>query len=237
MTIYFVGAGVGGIDYLTVKAHGLICRADVVIYDALADDEILKIIPPYCVQVDVGKRGGMISTPQDTINQMLVDYGQVYDIVIRLKSGDPGIFGRLNPELEAIAPYNIPYELVPGVSSILAAPLLAGLSLTEKNNSQHFAVISGHNPDSLNWKVLAQIDTLVILMGAKNLPIIINNLLKYRHEMALRDRTQDFPITIIKNAGRNNQQIWRGTLDNILQKTEGIALSPCVIVIGNLTIN
>jgi len=153
MTIYFVGAGVGGIDYLTVKAHGLICKADVVIYDALADDNILKITPPHCLQINVGKRGGQISTPQDKINQMLINYGQSYNNVIRLKSGDPGIFGRLSPELRAIAPYNIDYELVPGISSVLAAPLWAGVSLTEKNNSQNFVVISGHNPESLDWHI------------------------------------------------------------------------------------
>ncbi|MBE9222672.1 uroporphyrinogen-III C-methyltransferase [Cyanobacterium stanieri LEGE 03274] len=230
MTVYFIGAGVGGIDYLTVKAHGLICRADVIIYDALADDRILDLAPAHCLQLNVGKRGGRVSTPQDKINQLLVDYGQSHNLVIRLKSGDPGIFGRLTPELRAIAPYNISYELIPGISSILAAPLLAGWNLTEKTHGKHFVVISGHNPHSLDWLILAQIDTIVIVMGAKNLSLIIDCLIR-------GDRHPHSPITIIKNAGRTNQQIWQGTLDNIMEKTKGLALSPCVIVIGNLIIN
>ncbi|AFZ47761.1 uroporphyrinogen-III C-methyltransferase [Cyanobacterium stanieri PCC 7202] len=227
MTIYFVGAGVGGVDYLTVKAHGLITRADVIIYDALADSQILDLAPAHCLKVDVGKRGGRVSTSQQKINQMLVDYGLQYSLVIRLKSGDPGIFGRLHPELEAIAPYNISYELIPGISSVLAAPLWAGMSLTEKHQGRHFAVVSGHDPDVLDWSILASIDTLVILMGARNLPLIIDYLLGC-------DRSSDSSIIIIKNAGRKDQQIWQGNLSNMMDQVQGISLSPCVIVISNI---
>ncbi len=230
MTVYFIGAGIGGIDYLTVKGHRLITQAQVILYDALVDSTILKIAPEKCLKISVGKRGGKVSTPQTSINQLLVHYAQQYNIVIRLKSGDPAIFGRINPELAVLKTVNTSVELVPGISSVLAAPLLAGIPLTEKENSQNFTVISGHNPDSIDWATLSKVDTLIILMGARNLDKICQFLIK-------NGRSKNFPIAIIKNAGRENQQVWYGTLNNIMAQTANIFLSPCVIVIGNICNN
>jgi len=227
MTVYFIGAGIGGIDYLTVKAYRLISQAEVILYDALADSTILDIAPPKCLKIDVGKRGGKVSTAQTSINQLLVDYAQKNKIVIRLKSGDPAIFGRINRELKALSTINVSVELIPGISSVLAAPLLAGITLTEKEHSQNFTVISGHNPDSVDWSVLSKIDTLIVLMGGRNLAKICGYLMK-------NNRPLNFPIAIIKNAGRDNQQIWLGQLDNIVAQTVDISLSPCVIVIGKI---
>jgi len=227
MTVYFIGAGIGGIDYLTVKGYRLISQAEVILYDALADSTILDLAPQECLKINVGKRGGKVSTPQASINQLLVDYAQQKEIVIRLKSGDPAIFGRINPELEALSTINASVELIPGISSVLAAPLLAGITLTEKEHSQNFTVISGHNPDSLNWSVLSKMDTLIVLMGARNLQSICQYLMA-------NNRPPNFPIAIIKNAGRENQQIWLGQLDNIVTQTADVSLSPCVIVIGNM---
>ncbi|MBF2055933.1 MAG: uroporphyrinogen-III C-methyltransferase [Cyanobacterium sp. T60_A2020_053] len=227
MTVYLTGAGIGGIDYLTVKAYRLIQKAEVIIYDALVDESILSLAPSTAIKIPVGKRGGKFSTPQSRINKILTEYALKYDIVIRLKSGDPAIFGRINPEISALHRINASVELIPGISSVLGAPLLAGITLTEKNLSKNFTVISGHDADNLDWHILSKLDTLIILMGGKNLPIIIEKLLENQ-----RPSTQ--PITIIKNAGRSNQQIWYSNLGNVINETANIQLSPSVIVIGDM---
>lgn len=227
MTVFFIGAGIGDIDYLTVKAYHLIQRADVIIYDALIDTHILHLAPESCLQIPVGKRGGKVSTSQATINELLAKYALEYHSVIRLKGGDPGIFGRINPEIDTLKAINADYEIIPGISSALAAPLLANIFLTEKNESQGVTIVTGHAPNLLNWEILSQVDTLVILMGGRNLPIIVQKLQEY-------GRSPLFPIAIIKQAGSNQQQVWKGTLGDIMQQTVNISLSPCVIVIGNV---
>jgi uroporphyrinogen III methyltransferase/synthase len=127
--------------------------------------------------------------------------------------------------MQALAAAGLRFELVPGISSALAAPLVAGIPLTEKDSSRHFVVVSGHQPDSLNWQALAQIDTLVILMGGRTLDRIVSFLLS-------AGRSPDEPIIIIQNIGRANCQTWRGTLDTILAATQNISLSPCIIILG-----
>lgn len=227
MTVYFIGAGIGGIDYFSVKGYRTLCQAQVIIYDALIEKEILDIAADECIKICVGKRGGKISTSQISINDLLVKYAQEYDSVVRLKCGDPAIFGRINPELEALSHLNTDIELIPGISSALAVPLLANIMLTEKDDSRCFTILSGHNPKILNWSVLSQVDTLVILMGGKNLAIITQKLQEY-------GRANDYPIAIIKNGGNSQQQIWKGTLNNIVEKTANISLSPCIIVVGKV---
>lgn len=230
MTVYFVGAGIGGVDYLTVKAARIISEAEVIIYDALVDTQILDLTSPDCIKICVGKRGGKISTSQESINDLLVTYAQEYNRVIRLKSGDCGIFGRINSELEALQSINTNIEFIPGVSSALAAPLLANIMLTEKNDSRCVTIVTGHDPDSLHWAILSQVETLVILMAGKNLSIIIEKLQLY-------GRSLDFPVAVIKNGGSSQQQVWKGRLDNIVEKTLNISLSPCIIVIGKVVNN
>lgn len=227
MTVFLIGAGIGDTDYLTVKAYRLIQRADVVIYDALIDTHILHLAPKSCLQIPVGKRGGKLSTSQDTINQILAKYALEYNTVIRLKGGDPGIFGRINPEIATLQAINVDYEIIPGISSAIAAPLLANIFLTEKKDSQGFTVVTGHDPNLLNWEILSQVDTLVILMGGRNLPIIVEKLQEY-------GRSHLFPIAIIKQARSPQQQVWKSTLGDIVQQTVNISLSPCVIVIGKV---
>lgn len=230
MTVYLTGAGMGGIDYLTVKAYRLIQKAEVIIYDALVDESILSLAPSTAIKIFVGKRGGKISTPQNRINEILTEYALKYDIVIRLKSGDPAIFGRINSEISALHRVNACVELIPGISSVLAAPLLAGIILTAKNLSENFTVISGHDAKNLDWQILSKLDTLVILMGGKNLAIIIEKLLENQ-----RPPTQ--PMTIIKNAGRSYQQTWYSNLGNVIKETANIELSPSVIVVGDIASN
>ncbi len=230
MTVYFIGAGIGGVDNLTVKAYRLLQQAEVIIYDALIDKNILDLTPFNCLKLSVGKRGGKVSTPQAKINQLLIEYAPQYRTVIRLKSGDPTIFARINPELDALSTIEANFEILPSISSALFAPLLMGIILTEKNDSRYFTVLSGHNPDDLDWLALSKIDTLVILMGGRNLAKIIS-LLTYN------GKSPDTAIAIIRWAGTSQQQTWFGNLDNIVNKTLNISLSPCVIVIGKVVNN
>ena len=225
--VYIVGAGPGDLAYLTVRAQQILNRAEVLIYDALVDRSLLDLVPGNCVLVDVGKRGGQPSMPQVEIDRLLVSYAQTGQQVIRLKSGDPFIFGRVTSELDALIAAQCEYEVVPGLSTVLVAPLLAGIPLTDPVLSRGFAAITAHSPDDLDWDALSRMPTLVILMGAKTLGAIVSQLLKH-------DRAASTPIAIIKWAGTAQQQIWISDLGNIIPKTAGINLSPAVIVIGQV---
>jgi uroporphyrinogen III methyltransferase / synthase len=225
--VYLVGAGIGNVAYLTVKAWQLLSTAEVLIYDALVGDELLNLVPKTCLKLDVGKRGGKVSTSQDRINQLLVAYCTQGKQVVRLKSGDPLIFGRAMEEIQALVAANCNFELVPGISSALAAPLLAGIPLTDKHLSNCFAVLTGHQPDSLNWQALAGIDTLVILMGTRSLTAIIDRLIT-------AGRKSDEAIAIIHDCSQSGEKIFVGTLTDIVKKTERIDLSPAVIIIGKV---
>lgn len=225
--VYLVGAGIGKEEYLTIRGKQLLSTAEVLIYDALVDESLLKLVPEDCLKLCVGKRGGQASSPQAKINQLLVAYCLQGKHVVRLKSGDPLIFGRANEEIAALEQANCNFELIPGISSALAAPLLAGIPLTDKDLSRCFVVVSGHQPEQLDWSALAKIDTLVILMGGRFLSLIIKNLIA-------NGRSPEQPVAIIRNCGRSQQEIFWGTLTDIVKSTTGVPLSPAVIVIGDV---
>lgn len=225
--VYLVGAGIGDEQYLTVQGKHLLSIAEVLIYDALVDRALLNLVSDNCPKIRVGKRGGKASTCQSEINQLLVSYCLQGKQVVRLKSGDPFIFGRAREEVAALQRAECNFELIPGISSALAAPLLAGISLTDKDLSRCFAVVSGHQPEHLNWAALAQIDTLVILMGGRSLSQIIEKLIT-------NGRSPQESIAIIRNCGRAEQENFWGTLADIVEKIAGISLSPAVIVIGKV---
>ncbi|MBD2356955.1 uroporphyrinogen-III C-methyltransferase [Tolypothrix sp. FACHB-123] len=225
--VYLVGAGPGDIEYLTVKADNLLQQAQVLVYDALVDEQLLQRVSPDCLKLDVGKRGGKPSTPQAEINQLLVHYCQQGKQVVRLKSGDPFIFGRCSAEIQALKAAGCAFEVVPGISSALAAPLLAGIPLTDPVLSRCFAVLTAHEPEALDWEALSRLETIVILMGGQHLAEIVHRLIR-------QGRSRLTPIAIIRWAGTVNQQIWTGELGNILEITAGLSLSPVVIVIGEV---
>ncbi|WP_414550126.1 uroporphyrinogen-III C-methyltransferase [Anabaena sp. CCY 0017] len=225
--VYLVGAGPGDVAYLTVKAYTLLAKAQVLIYDALVDQQLLQCVSRDCLRLDVGKRGGKPSTPQAEINQLLVQHCLEGKQVVRLKSGDPFIFGRCTAEIQALQGNDCEFEVVPGISSALAAPLMAGIPLTDPVLSRCFAVLTAHEPDVLDWDALSRLETLVILMGGRNLPEII-------HQLVRHGRSPSTAIAIIRWAGTPQQQIWTAELDNILEQTSGVSLSPVVIVIGEV---
>jgi uroporphyrinogen III methyltransferase / synthase len=225
--VYLVGAGPGDCDLMTVRSQKLLSQAEVLIYDALVDIPQLELIPVTCLKIEVGKRGGKPSTQQQEINCLLVEHCHRGKQVVRLKSGDPFIFGRSSSEIQALIAADCDFEVIPGISSAFAAPLLAGIPLTDPVMSRCFAVMSAHEPDALEWEALVQIETLVILMGGRNLGEIVWQLQK--HGLSSKN-----PIAIIRDCGRPEQQIWLGTLSDIVHKTIGESLSPCVIIIGEV---
>lgn len=225
--VYLVGAGLGDVSYLTVKAQQLLAGAEVLIYDALVDAQLLQLVPQTCLKLDVGKRGGKLSTPQTEINRLLVKYCLSGNQVIRLKSGDPFIFGRSTAEIDVLIAAKCDFEVIPGISSALAAPLLAGIPLTHPTLSRAFAVFTAHEPQALDWEALTQIETLVILMGGQNLAEI-------GHQLLQNGRSQQTPVAIIRWAGCAQQQVWTSTLENITAVVADVSLSPVVIIIGEV---
>lgn len=225
--VYIVGAGPGDPSYLTVRAQQILARAEVLIYDALVDRSLLELVPPNCNSIAVGKRGGQPSMLQAEIDRLLVEQAKTGRTIVRLKSGDPFIFGRVTSELDALIAANCPYEVVPGLSTALVAPLLAGIPLTDPVLSRGFAVVTAHLADDLDWDALARMPTIVILMGTRNLETIVSRLLKH-------DRSPYTPIALIRWAGTDRQQVWVSDLGQILAETIDIELSPAVIVIGQV---
>jgi len=147
--------------------------------------------------------------------------------VVRLKAGDPFIFGRCIAEITALKSAGCEFEIIPGISSALAGPLLAGIPLTDTVLSQCFAIATAHDPDILDWEALSRLQTLVILMGGKNLEIIVHQLLRH-------GKSKSTPIAIIRWTGTAKQKICIGELSNIVGKTRDTSLSPAVIVIGEV---
>ncbi len=224
--VYLVGAGLNAAT-LTQRGLALIQAADVILYDALLDPALLATARADCRLIPVGKRGGGVSTPQAEINQLLVQYCQAGQQVVRLKGGDPGVFGRSLPEIHALQAAGCAWEWVPGVSTALAAPLLAGIPLTDQAYSSGFAVMTAHDLDRLPWPALAQLETLVFLMGGRNLGGIVARL---QGAGVPGERA----IAIIQAAGSPAQRVWRGTTADILEQVAGVSLSPCVIVVGDV---
>ncbi len=226
-TIYLLGAGPGGLQYLTLQAHGILQQADALVYDALVDEALLSVIPADCDRHCVGKRGGQPSARQPEINQLLVTLARQHRCIVRLKSGDPFIFGRSAAEIEALQQARCPFQVVPGLSSALAAPLLAHIPLTDPVLSSGFTVITGHQPDQLNWEALSALETLVILMGTRQLAAIVE-------QLQTHGRSPHTPVAIVRWAGQPQQHTWTGTLETILRHTSRQQLSPAIIIIGEV---
>lgn len=225
--VYLLGAGPGNIDYLTVRGQQVLQQADCLIYDALVDSRLLSQLAPTCNILQVGKRGGQPSTPQRDINQLLVNHCHQGQQVVRLKSGDPFIFGRAASEIQALKAASCDFEVIPGVSSALAAPLLNAIPLTDPALGHGFGVFTAHSLPSLDWATLANLETLVLLMGGRHLGEIC-------HRLQIHNRHGDTPVAVIQWASQPQQRLWQGTLLNIAQVTKGEQLSPCIIVIGEV---
>ena len=254
--VFIVGAGVGtgSIQNLTIRAANILKSADVVIYDDLGvdSDETLSLCGTRCKKIYVGKRGGRAekNTSQAEINSLLVELSVSgkYKHVVRLKGGDPTIFGRLGNEIEALKRAKVKYEIVPGVSSLVASAAVMGVSLTETmRGGKHFACISGHdaktNPGA--FRDLADVDTVVVFMGGKNIASVVDALLmnttfseqavmKGRSSKMTTKRTKNTPCAMVRDADGVKEKRWLGTLGDIVEKTRGEKLSPCVLIVGEI---
>lgn len=229
--VYLVGAGPGDPELITVKGAKILAKADVVIYDRLVNPETLKYASNAKELICVGKRRGE-SWKQEEINKLLVEKAENYDVVVRLKNGDPLLLARGGEECEALRNSGIEYEIIPGITSALAAPAYAGIPVTHREYSSSIAITTGHrregtkgNLDYLT-KILEAVDTTIILMGATNLRRIIERAL----EAGLPSST---PVAVIENATLKNQRTTTGSLGNILELAEERGVkAPAVIVIG-----
>jgi len=228
--VYLLGAGPGALDYLTLQGQRCLQQADVLIYDALTDNRLQDQVNAQCQLIQVGKRGGQPSTSQAEINQLLIEQCQQGKQVVRLKSGDPFVFGRASAEIQALKAAGCSFAVIPGLSSALAAPLLAGIPLTDPVLSRGFGVFTAHDIDALNWEALSQLPALVLLMGGRKLGEIVQQLLSH-------GRSPYSPIAIIRWAGQPEQEVVASTLEEIEQRLaeRGFTrLSPCVIVVGEV---
>lgn len=233
--VYLVGAGPGDPGLITVRGRYLLERAEVVVYDYLASSKLLKFVPKDAEFIYAGKRGGVKHThTQEEINQMLVDHALAGKTVIRLKGGDPFIFGRGGEEIERLAAHNIPFEIVPGVTSATAAATYAGIPITHRGYTASVAFLTGHEdptkPDSnIDWsKIATGIGTIVVYMGIKNLPIIIRNLIDH-------GRDPQTPVAVVRWASTPEQRSVVGTLETIVEiVAEAQIKPPALIVIGEV---
>ena len=229
--VTLVGAGPGDPDLLTIKGVKALSEANVVLYDALANGEILTYAPKKSIKIFVGKRKGLHEYSQDQINQLIVDNALTYGHVVRLKGGDPFIFGRGSEEIEYVESFGIPTFVVPGISSSIAVPASQGISLTKRGVSESFWVITGTTSDrklSNDVALAAKSSaTVVILMGMSKLSQIVT---LFQNE----DKGKT-PVAIIQNGTMTNEKIGIGTVDTIVNVAQMNNLSsPAIIVIGEV---
>jgi uroporphyrin-III C-methyltransferase len=231
--VYLVGAGPGDPKLLTVKAVELLKEADVVIYDRLVGELILNLAPAKAEKIYVGKRTGKHEVPQDKITELIIEKAQGGGKIVRLKGGDPFIFGRGGEEAEALVEKGIEFEVVPGVSSAVVAPAYAGIPLTHRDYAASVAIITGHRAgDSekvIDWvKIADAVDTMVILMGVESLDGIVCKLLE-------GGVSADKPVAIVESGTYPNQRTLIGKLGTIVKEAEEKQIKPpAVIVIGEV---
>jgi uroporphyrin-III C-methyltransferase len=232
-TLYIIGAGPGDPELMTLKGMSAIARAEVILYDALVDPRLLQEAKPGCRLVFVGKRKGKKEFSQDEINRLIVFYGTRYSNVVRLKGGDPYVFGRGHEELVYAQRHGLHVEVIPGISSSLAAAGAVGIPLTKRGVNESFWVVTGTlssgelaHDIALAAKSSA---TVIILMGMTHLHKIA--------ELFSTSRSLNEPIAIIQEATWVTQKVAFGTVSDIMQKVEeGGLSSPAVIVIGKVVL-
>jgi uroporphyrin-III C-methyltransferase len=224
--VHLVGAGPGDPELLTLRAARLLAAADIVVHDALADTEVLALVPAHVERIDVGKRPGR-PVPQELINDLLIQLAHEHACVVRLKGGDPFLFGRGGEEAVALSEAGVPFEVVPGITSAFAAPAAAGVPVTQRGMSASVTVVTGHrrfgDEDETDWEALARVGgTIVVLMGVAERAAIASRLIAG----GLRPET---PVTAVRFGTRPEQHVVRTTLGGL---GEVAVEAPAAIVIG-----
>jgi uroporphyrinogen III methyltransferase / synthase len=232
--VHLVGAGPGDPGLLTLRGRQALRRADVVVYDRLVDPRLLALAPPRALRIFAGKAAGHHAVPQATIDALLVTHAAAGRRVVRLKGGDPFLFGRGGEEAAALAAHGIPFEIVPGVSSVAAVPAYAGIPLTHRGVASSVAVVTGHEGDGkekgrVDWARLATaVDTLVVVMGLGSLPQIAADLVAH-------GRPADTPVALIRQGTTAAQETVVGTLGDIAGRARAAGLTPPVLaVVGDV---
>ncbi len=234
--VSLVGAGPGDPGLITVKGLECIGRADVIIYDYLANNSLLAHALPDAELIYAGKIGGAHNHEQRQINELLVNKAQQGNTVVRLKGGDPFVFGRGGEECEALAAAGVPFEIVPGITAGVAAPAYAGIPLTHRNFTTSVAFVTGHEShgkevSGIDWERLSMgSGTLVFYMGMKNLPHIVENLLAH-------GRSPETPVALVRWGTRPEQEVLVGKLADIADKARKAAFKPPAITIIGEVVN
>lgn len=229
--VYIVGAGPGGLDLITKKAERVLKEADVILYDELIGEDLKEFLKKTKAElVDVGKRAGRHKKRQEEINRLLVEYAKQGKKVVRLKGGDPFVFGRGGEEAEFLAEHGIPFEVIPGITSAIAVPAYAGIPITHRSFDPAVVFITGREArERLNWEALAKLNaTIVILMGVSNLRRNVEKLLKH-------GKDPNTPVAIIEKGCTEEQRVTVAPLKDIADVAERVGVkAPAVIVIGDV---
>jgi uroporphyrin-III C-methyltransferase len=232
--VYLVGAGPGDPELITIKGLRCLRSADVVIYDRLVNAALLDEVPASAQRIFVGKQPGRCSLRQEEINTLLVEHALLGKTVVRLKGGDPFVFGRGGEEALALVEAGIAFEVVPGISSAIAVPAYAGIPVTHRSRSGALTIVTGHETPEhseplVNWEALAKLDgTLVILMGVATLPFITRKLIE-------GGMAADTPAAVIEQGTVAHQRMVKGTLTTLVERVTTAGLrSPAVVVIGHV---
>jgi uroporphyrin-III C-methyltransferase len=230
--VYLVGAGPGPPELLTLKAVGLLKAADVIIYDRLIQEQVLTHAKPTAERIYMGKPLGKHDSRQEEIHNLLLRKATEGKLVVRLKGGDPFLFGRGGEEAEFLAEHHVPFEVVPGVSSALAAPLSAGIPVTHRDAASAVAFVTGHeatkNAGRMDWGTLSRVDTLVFLM-------VVHNIGRVSQELITHGRDPATPAAIVQMAFWPEQKVVYGTLADIAEKAVSSGISPpATLVVGEV---
>ena len=232
--VYLVGAGPGDAGLMTMRGAELLARADVVVYDALVNGDFLRLAPATAELIYAGKRSGVHEIPQEELNRLLVEKARTGKRVVRLKGGDPYVFGRGGEEAEVLAASGVPFEVVPGISSSIAGPNYAGIPLTHRDHCSSFSVITGHEDPTkeevdVDWAQVAKSPgTKVVLMGISRIGKIAEALIANGMKAAT-------PVAVIRWATTGRQQSVFGTLKTIAEVVDAAKVkAPAVIVIGDV---
>ena len=232
--VYLVGAGPGDPKLITLRAVELIKKADVVLYDRLVSKKILAMIPKRAVSIYVGRAVGDDTTHQENTNELMVKYAQLKKSVVRLKGGDPIIFGRGGEEAEFLKSFNVKYEIIPGITSGIGSATYAGIPLTHRQFASSVVFVTGHeDPEKktevVKWKKLAKsVDTIVIMMGLSRIEVISRKLIEGGMD-------KNMPVAVIQNGTTSKQKMLKGTISNIANKIKRNKIKPPTnIIIGRV---
>ncbi|MCJ8140143.1 uroporphyrinogen-III C-methyltransferase [Falsirhodobacter halotolerans] len=228
LPVAFVGAGPGAAEMLTLGALRAIEGADVVIHDRLVGPEVLALIPAHVTRVDVSKEGFGPSTPQSAINALIVGHALTGARVVRLKGGDPGIFGRLDEEMTALEAHGIPFRVLPGLTSATVAAAAIGQSLTQRGRNRGLRIVTGHDMDGFadqDWAALARTgEVAAIYMGKKASRFIQGRLM-------MHGAAPTTPVTLVENASRADQRVVSATLATLADEA-GCLNGPAILLYG-----